>query len=506
MNETGFWTVAQACPERTAIVDDHGDTTSYGDLLAAQNRTANGLLALGLRPGDTVAAVLWNQPEFLELALACMQSGLYFLPLNTHLSSQEVTYVLEDSGARVLVATQRTADVATGAAAAAGLPKDRLFSVGQVAGFRDWGHLKAGQPHSRPQGSSAGEIMVYTSGTTGRPKGVRRPLSGQDPDASGTTMGRFVQFFCGVGPDEPHAQLVTGPMYHTTPGGLAIAALHLGHTLVLMDRWEPLRTLDLLEQHGVSYLHVVPTMFHRLLSLPEAERSARDLSALRTVLHGAAPCPVEVKRRMIEWLGPVITEYYGSSEGGGTLVRSSEWLERPGTVGLPWPGSSIQVLDEGGEPCKPGESGTVYMQMSGWDFSYHNDAGKTRDSTRDGYFTVGDIGHLDDDGYLFLSGRTAELIISGGTNIYPAEIEGCLLSHPAVADAAVIGIPNEEWGEEVKAVVQLRPGMSPGDELAADLVAHCRTHLAGFKVPRSVEFRDALPRTEAGKLLKRLLS
>jgi long-chain acyl-CoA synthetase len=250
---------------------------------------------------------------------------------------------------------------------------------------------------------------------------------------------------------------------------------------------------------------MVPTMFHRMLSLPDLERRSWDLSSLQGVLHGAAPCPVEVKHRMIEWLGPIVNEYYGSSEGGGALVRSEEWLARPGTVGLPWPGSTIKVLDESGQDCPPGTTGTVHMQMSGWDFEYHNDPDKTQQSVSDGFFTVGDVGHLDSDGYLYLSGRTAELIISGGTNIYPAEIEGVLLEHPAVADAAVIGVPNEEWGEEVKAVLELKPGVTPGPELTAEVLAHCRTRLAGFKVPRSVEYRAALPRTDAGKLLKRLL-
>jgi long-chain acyl-CoA synthetase len=281
--------------------------------------------------------------------------------------------------------------------------------------------------------------------------------------------------------------------------------LHLGHTLVLMDKWEPQRTLELIERHRVSYLHIVPTMFQRLLALPDEIKRRYDTSSLRSVVHGAAPCPADVKNKMIDWWGPVINEYYGSSEGGGTYVGTDDWLQRPGTVGRPWPGSTIRILDESGGQCGANEPGAVYMKMLGFDFEYHGAPDKTRDSTRDGFFTVGDVGYVDDEGFLFLSGRSADLIISGGVNIYPAEIESCLVEHPAVADVAVIGVPNEEWGEEVKAVVELAENVEQTDELADELIAHCRERVARYKVPKSVEFRGALPRSDTGKLYKRLI-
>lgn len=504
MGEVGFWTVAQSQPDRLAVVDDRGTEISYGELAAEQNRAAHGLRAAGLGTGDCAAALLWNQPQFLELALACAQTGTYFLPINWHLTAPEVAYVLDDSQARVLVAAERSAPVAAAGAEQAGLGFPRRFAVGTIEGFGNYQEFKSGQPSTRPPDPTAGDTMVYTSGTTGRPKGIRRPLTGADPEALVAQLAEVLSLIFNV-PSGPNVQLVTGPMYHATPGALAVTGLHLGHTLVLMDRWEPERTLELIERHRVTYLHVVPTMFQRLLSLPEKVKHRYDLSSLRSVIHGAAPCPIEVKRRMIDWWGPVITEYYGSSEGGGAFVRTEDWLQRPGTVGQPWPGSTIKILDEEGSECPPMEPGAVYMKMPGFDFAYHNAPEKTRESSREGFFTVGDIGYLDEDGFLFLSGRTAELIISGGVNIYPAEIESRLLEHPAVADAGVIGVPNSEWGEEVKAIVRLQDGIDPSAALADDLIAHCRAGLAGYKVPRSVDFRAELPRTETGKLYKRLL-
>ena len=515
MGEIGFWTVAGADLDRIAVVDDQEREIGYGWLMARANQLTHGLAALGLRPGDCVATLLYNQSEFLELALASAQSGTYFLPINWHLTGPEVAHILRDSQAKALIATRRTTPVAVQAAEQAGLNPDALFLVGSdespsTGSGSDGESMRAvedlwtGRPAARPANPTAGETMLYTSGTTGRPKGIRRPLTGADPEAAAGPLAQFTSGIFGV-PSGPAVQLVTGPLYHATPGGLALCGLHLGHTLVLMDRWEPEEMLRLIERHRVSYLHAVPTMFHRLLSLPERVRDRYDTSSLRSVVHGAAPCPIEVKQRMIDWWGPIITEYYGSSEGGGTYVRSQDWLRRPGTVGLPWPGSRIRILDDDGRDRPPNEPGTVYIKMPGFQFRYHNDDEKTRANTRDGCFTVGDIGYLDDEGYLFLSGRTAELIISGGVNIYPAEIEARLLTHPAVADVGVIGVPNPEWGEEVVAVVQPRDGIAATTDLSRELIEYCRAELAGFKVPRSVVFREQLPRTDAGKLLKHLL-
>jgi len=282
-------------------------------------------------------------------------------------------------------------------------------------------------------------------------------------------------------------------------------SLHAGHTVVLMDGWSPEETLRLIEEQRVSTSHMVPTQFHRLLALPDEVRAAADVSSLTHVIHAAAPCPVEDKRRMLEWWGPVIYEYYAATEGGGTLVTPREWLERPGTVGRPWPNSDVRVDDDEGRPCPPGVPGTVWMSLAAADFEYHRDADKTRAGRREGYFTVGDVGYLDDDGYLFLCDRKADMIISGGVNIYPAEVESALLAHPGVGDAAVFGIPDPEWGEQVKAVVEPVAGATAGPELAQELIDFCRERLAGYKCPRSVDFTDALPREPTGKLLKRRL-
>jgi long-chain acyl-CoA synthetase len=282
-------------------------------------------------------------------------------------------------------------------------------------------------------------------------------------------------------------------------------SLHLGHTVVLMDKWTPEETLRLIEQYRVSTSHMVPTQFKRLLSLPKDVRERADVSSLRHMVHSAAPCPPDVKRAMIEWWGPVIDEYYAATEGGGTLVTSEEWLKKPGTVGKAWPISEIRVLDDDGNPVPAGTPGTVWIKMGDYGFEYHKDNEKTQRSWKDGFFTVGDVGSLDEDGYLFLHDRKIDMIISGGVNIYPAEVEAALIMHPKIADVAVFGIPHDDWGEEVKAVVQLVDGVSPGPDVEAELLAYCHDRLAKFKCPRTVDFIEEMPRDPNGKLYKRKL-
>ena len=299
--------------------------------------------------------------------------------------------------------------------------------------------------------------------------------------------------------------LVAGPLYHAAPLAFGTGALHLGHTVVLMDRWTPERTLELIDRYKVTVSHLVPTMFHRLLQLPDDVKQQYDTSSLRSIIHAAAPCPVEVKRKMIDWWGPVIYEYYAATEGGGTYVRPEQWLEHPGTVGQPFPGATVRIVDDDGKECPPTVPGTVYMGSPLGQFEYYKDEEKTRSARLDGLFTVGDIGYLDEDGWLFLCDRKADMIIAGGVNIYPAEVEATLLEHPSVGDAAVFGVPHEDMGEAVKAVVQPAAGAVAGPELEAELIAFCRERLAGFKCPRSVDFRDELPRYPTGKLYKRLL-
>ena len=499
----GFWAIAAEDQHRIAVVDADGATVSFGELLAASNRVAHGLRAAGLQPGDNVSIVLHNVPAFLEVYLAAMQIGLYITPINFHLTGPEIAYIANDAEAKAIVASARFATAMTAAAAELDVPEQNRFSVGAIAGFRDYDDLGNGQPSDPPAERVGGQTMLYTSGTTGRPKGVRRPLGGADPDQAASASSLLGMLF-GIEPG-PGVHLVAGPLYHAAPLGFSTGALHMGQTLVLVDKWTPERTLELIDEHRVTTSHMVPTMFHRLLALPDDVKARYDTSSLVSVIHAAAPCPVDVKRRMIEWWGPVIYEYYAATEGGGTFVNSAEWMEHPGTVGRPWPGSTIKILDDDGNEVPAGESGTVYMGSPMGNFGYFKDEKKTQDNRRGDLFTVGDIGYLTDDGWLFLNDRKADMIISGGVNIYPAEIEAVLLTHPEVGDAAVLGVPDEEWGEQVKAVIEPADGVDPTDDLAERLLLHCREHLAGFKVPRSLDFREELPRYPTGKLYKRLL-
>jgi len=375
--------------------------------------------------------------------------------------------------------------------------------VGALAGFASYAALKREQPSSLPAQRCAGQFMQYTSGTTGKPKGIKRDLIEMDPDVmGGLQSGHLMRF--GITHGGAGVHLCTSPMYHTAPLAFSWFALHFEHTVVLMDRWDPERALALIEEHRVTTTHMVPTQFHRLLMLPESVRARYDCSSLTNVLHAAAPCPQDVKQRMLAWWGPVIYEYYGATEGGGTLVTPQEWLARPGTVGRPWEGADIRVLDDEGKPCPPGQPGTVYLKLL-QDFAYKGDEQKTRSNRRGNFFTVGDVGYLDEAGYLFLCDRKIDMIISGGVNIYPAEIEAALLSHPQVADAAVFGIPDDDWGEQVKAVVEPAPGAAANAALAADILAFCEERLAKYKCPRTLDFTHAMPRDPNGKLYKRKL-
>jgi long-chain acyl-CoA synthetase len=346
--------------------------------------------------------------------------------------------------------------------------------------------------------------MLYTSGTSGRPKGVRRPLTGMDPDDTAGMAAWFFSLF-GIAPFDGHVHLCGSPLYHTAVLNFATISLQLGHPVVLMDRWDPEESLRLVEAHRVTHTHTVPTQFRRMLALPEQARARYDTSSLRAVIHSAAPCPAEVKRRMIDWLGPVIVEYYAATEGGGTLITAEQWLRKPGSVGLPWKGSQIKVLDRAGHEVAAGEQGLVYMKMGTSSFSYHQDEEKTRAARAGELFTVGDIGYLDADGFLFLRDRGSDVIISGGVNIYPAEVEAELACHPAVADVAVFGIPHDDWGEEVKAVVEPVPDREPGPGLTAELLEFLSGRVARFKLPRTIDYVAELPRDPNGKLYKRRL-
>jgi len=501
---TGFWKLAEEDPGRLAAVDPGGREVTYGELHAEANRLVHGLRDLGLQPGDGVATVLPNGIEMLALYFAATQAGWYLTPINHHLVGPEIAYIVDDCEAGALVVHERFREACQAAAAAIALPVDRRFSVGDVPGFRPWDDLTAGQPSTPPADRAAGAAMHYTSGTTGKPKGVRRKLSGADPDVAAAGGGFLLRLF-GTQAHDGNVHLCGSPLYHTAVLAFASGSLHLGHPVVLMDRWTPEDMLRLIERHRVTHSHMVPTQFHRLLALPEEVQARYDVSSLRSMVHAAAPCPVEIKQRMLDWWGPVVFEYYAATEGGGTVVTPEQWLERPGTVGLPWPTSEIRILDDAGQDVPTGEVGTVYMKLGQGDFEYFKDRGKTDANRTAGFFTVGDIGYLDEGGYLFLCDRKSDMIISGGVNIYPAEIEAALLTHPDVADAAVFGIPHDDWGEEIKAVVEPAPGVDADDALTDRLLAHCGERLARFKLPKSIDYTTEMPRDPNGKLYKRKL-
>jgi long-chain acyl-CoA synthetase len=503
MTDIGLWNIAATEPGRVAVIEPDGNVVSYGELAARADQIGRGLQELGLRPGDAVCGMLPNGVAALALFFAAVQSGLYIVPVNWHLAAGEVGYILADSGAGAFVAHERFAAVAQAAADQAGLAPGGRFAVGDVPGFTPLAELGASGSGGPPI-RTAGAPMVYTSGTTGRPKGVRRALTGEDPGLPPVAAVGFFSLF-GLGPFDDHVHLCCSPLYHTAVLNFATISLQLGHAVVLMDRFDPEVMLALIDRHRATHSHMVPTQFRRLLALPEEVRARYDVSSMRAAIHGAAPCPHEVKRRMLDWWGPVVTEYYAATEGGGTLITAAEWLQRPGSVGRPWSYSQVRVLDDNGDDVPTGEPGLVYMRMGASSFDYHKDQEKTLAGRARGMFTVGDVGYLDSGGYLYLCDRKGDMIISGGVNIYPAEIEAELSCHPSVDDVAVFGIPHEEWGEEIKAVVQPAEGVIQGAELTTELLDFLAGRIARYKLPKTIDYVAELPRDPNGKLYKRRL-
>jgi long-chain acyl-CoA synthetase len=494
--------------DQVALVDEF-NTRTYAEVNARVNRLVHGVRSAGLRVGDVAGVLTGNRAEFFEITSALSHTGVTFVPINWHFTTDEVAYILEDSGASAIFADHEFVDLAAASSERVDAVRTKVvFGGAGPDGFVDYEELVASGDPSEPADQSAGFVMFYTSGTTGRPKGVRSSLV-----EIGGPVGAIefsVEAFAGLlQMPRDGAALVNSPVYHAGPYLLSVVPSFVGNRLVIRRKFDPAETLQLIDEQQVTIVYAVPTQFVRLLRLPDDVKQAFDGSSLKYVFHTAAPCPRDVKRQMIEWWGPVIFEYYGATEGAGsgTAITSEEWLERPGSVGKPLPTCEVLILDDGGNQLGPDEIGHIYLKsLLGTDFEYHNAPEKTAESHLEpGVYTYGDIGYLDDDGFLFLSDRKIDMIISGGVNIYPAEIEAELLNHPAVRDVAVFGVPNEEFGEEVKAVIQPMEGVEPSDELARELVAHCREHLAGYKCPRSVDFVEDFPRTETGKLQKRLL-
>lgn len=504
MSELGFWNFAKSDPGALALAAPDGRDWTRGEILASCNQIVHGLRALGLEHGDCVSAVMPNSVEMIELNLAIAQAGFYLTPINHHLTAPEIAYIVADSGAKVFVGAERFAPACSGAAREVGLPAESLFSLGPVEGFRPFAELKDDQPDTTPPERFAGQVMNYTSGTTGRPKGVRRPLAKIDPDTIATLTTGFLGMF-GSRAEDGNVHICGSPLYHTAVLVFASSSMHMGHPVVLMDKWTPEGMLELIAKYRVTTSHMVPTQFHRLLSLPDEVRAGYDVSSVRTMVHAAAPCPVDIKRRMFDWWGAAIYEYYAATEGGGTLATPEQWLKYPGTVGTAWANSEIRILDDDGKAVPTGEPGSVYMKLGQANFEYKGDKKKTDENRREGFFTVGDIGYLNEDSYLFLCDRKSDMIISGGVNIYPAEIEGVLLSHPKVGDAAAFGIPNDDWGEEVKVVIEPAADTEASDALREDILDFCRDRLAKYKTPRSIDFIAEMPRDPNGKLYKRKL-
>ncbi|MEW6272951.1 MAG: acyl-CoA synthetase [Thermodesulfobacteriota bacterium] len=496
-------------PDKPALIfADQERTVTYRQLEQRSNRVAQALQAWGLRPGDGIAVVLANEEHFFDFYWAAMRSGLYFTPVNWHLSAEEVRYVVEDCDARVLVANASFADQLAPLADRGGRIERRISVGGTIPGFARYEDAVAPFPATRIADEREGAAMLYSSGTTGKPKGVRPPLP-LDPAGTGAVVLGVAAFTTFFGLEESDTYLCPGPLYHAAP--LAFTALQhrIGATALVMDRFDPERALRYVDRYRVTTSQWVPTHFVRMLKLPEDVRRKYDLSSLKVAIHAAAPCPIPVKEKMIEWLGPKIVEYYAGTEGGGTLIRSEEWLTHKGSVGRHWAGGKVWILDETGEEVtEPGVDGVIYFEAPedpAARFRYHKDDAKTADTYRGRLFTLGDVGHLDAEGYLYLTDRRSHMIISGGVNIYPQEVENCLATHPGIDDVAVIGVPHEDMGEEVKAVVQLAPGQAPTPELARELIAYVRERIAHYKAPRSIDFVDALPRLDNGKIYKRLL-
>jgi fatty-acyl-CoA synthase len=496
--------IARVTPEKAAIVMSEGTRVTYGELDDRSTQLARALRSRGLDVGAQVAMWAENHPRYYEAYWAAMRSGFYFTGVNRFSTPDEAAYVLADSGAQALITTQAMAERAVGVLALIDGCPNRLMIDGGAPGYERYEEVISAESTEPLVDEPRGALMLYSSGTTGRPKGIRRDLPGlrvDDPRAvRPSDLGRLV-----LGLDDTSVYLMPAPLYHAAALQWSVGVQELGGTVVVMEKFEPERMLQLIETHRVSDVQVVPTMMVRLLKLPRAVREKYDLSSLKSFVHAAAPCPPDVKRQMIDWLGPIVHEYYAATEGIGlTYISAPDWLDHPGSVGQAVLGT-IRICDEAGSELPPGTPGTIYFERDAPAFEYHNDEAKTRDACHPAHptwATAGDMGYVDRDGYLYLTDRKAFMIISGGVNIYPAEIESCLIMHPAVADVAVFGLPDPDMGEYVQAVVQPTDPDQAGPGLAEELLHHARERLSAYKVPRRVDFRETVPRLATGKLLK----
>lgn len=480
-----------------------GTVVTFDELEARANRLAHHFRRAGLVEGDAVAILMENNEHIHAVMWAARRAGLYYVPINTHLTPAEAAYIVDNSGARAVIgsaALRRTCE-SLESELPGGLPPVRMIADDDLEGWQRYPECVADRPDTPIDDEIDGDLLQYSSGTTGRPKGIKRPLSHQHPSQTPGMMAALVGFW--MHPESVY--LSPAPLYHTAPSVWSMQVQAAGIPCVIMEKFDAEGCLDAIARHRVTHAQFVPVMFTRMLKLPQSVRDSYDLSSLERVMHAAAPCPVEIKKQIIDWWGPIVDEYYASSEAiGSTLITAQEWLARPGSVGRAMT-AAIHILGDDGAELPPGEAGEIYFE-GGADFEYLNDAEKTAKSrSRQGWKTVGDIGYLDEDGYLFLTDRRHHMIISGGVNIYPQEAENLLVTHPKVMDAAVFGIPDEEMGQSVKAVVQTVDPGDATDAFADELLVWLRDRLAHYKCPRSISFEPQLPRTDTGKLYKHTL-
>lgn len=505
---------AVATPDKPAVIMyPAGTVVTFGELEARANRLAHLFRDAGLVEGDAVALLMENNEHFHAVMWAARRAGLYYVPINTHLTAAEVAYIVDNSGAKAIVGSAKLADTLAGLEAELpnGLPQLLLVagaelsatsaSGGDVDGWQRYPECVADKPDTPIADEIDGDLLQYSSGTTGRPKGIKRELPHLPPAEVPGMMAMLVEFW--MHPDAVY--LSPAPLYHTAPSVWSMQVQAGGITTVVMEKFDAEGALDAIQKYKVTHGQFVPVMFARMLKLPEDVRKSYDVSSLQRVMHAAAPCPVEIKKQMIDWWGPIVDEYYASSEAhGSTLITADQWLERPGSVGKPLTGV-VHIVGEDGNELPAGQAGEIYFE-GGYDFEYLNDPDKTASSRHpQGWKTVGDIGYVDEEGFLFLTDRRHHMIISGGVNIYPQEAENLLVTHPKVMDAAVFGIPDEEMGQRVKAVVQLVDQADATEEFADELIGWLRDRLAHYKCPRSLSFEEQLPRTDTGKLYKQEL-
>jgi acyl-CoA synthetase (AMP-forming)/AMP-acid ligase II len=487
------------------ILYPSGTVVTFAELEARANRLAHHFRKSGLREGDTVAVILENNEHIHAVMWAARRSGLYYATINTHLTAAEAAYIVDNSGAKAVIGSRATREVCERLAdhLPAGLPALLMIADGDLQGWKRYPDCVAEAPDTPIDDELEGDLLQYSSGTTGRPKGIRRPLPHISPAQAPNVLSALL---LAIGMTDDAVYLSPAPLYHTAPCLWSMSALGMGATVVVIEKFDPEQMLDCIQRHCVTHGQFVPAMFVRMLKLPEKVRDSHDLSSLKRVIHAAAPCPVEIKQQMIDWWGPIVDEYYSSSEGAGiTFISAEDWMKRPGSVGKPLLGEA-HILDENGEDVPRGQAGQIYFDVGGASFEYHRDPEKTAESRdKHGWVTVGDIGYLDDDGYLFLTDRRHHMIISGGVNIYPQEAENLLVTHPKVLDAAVFGIPDEEMGQSVKGVVQTIDPTDATDAFADELVGWLRERLTHYKCPRSISFEAQLPRTDTGKLYKQEL-